>query len=141
MAGEEVQSAELILAASVPLLRGAGTVAREDRIQAERGVIYAARSFERFRRDFAFDIAVDFLNLVVQKQGIGNGERELQGFVALEEREQGLVASGRDAPVDLSLAQQDVAFSRDRLAGSRESYRLSVDRFKVRIGMSSPDGR
>ena len=49
VSGEGIQSAEIILEADIPLLRGAGNVAREDRIQAERDLIYAAREFERFR--------------------------------------------------------------------------------------------
>ena len=67
------QTADLIFNADIPLLRGAGMVAREDLIQAERNMVYAARDFERFRRTFLFDITTEFLNLVVLQLAIGNG--------------------------------------------------------------------
>ncbi len=84
VSGERVQTADLIFSADIPLLRGAGQVAREDRIQAERNLVYAARDFERFRREFLFDIAQAFLNLVVQKQAIGNAQNGVQMLEAAE---------------------------------------------------------
>jgi len=135
VAGEDVQSAELILEADLPLLRGAGYAARESRIQAERDLIYAARDFERFRREYLFDIASDFLNLVVQIEQIINAERQVESFVELERREQGLVDSGRSVPFEAALAQQDTLFARDTLNSRREVYRVALDRFKVRLGM------
>ena len=49
---ENSQTADLILTAKIPLLRGSGTVAKESLIQAERELIYSVREFERFRREF-----------------------------------------------------------------------------------------
>jgi len=135
VADDDVQSAELILSADIPLLRGAGDVAREDRIQAERNLIYAARSFERFRREFLFDIATDFLGLVVQQQGIENAERQVESLEWLEARSRELVRAGRETSIDLALAEQATLFARDSLNSARENYRLAVDRFKVRLGM------
>jgi len=134
-AGEEVQSASVILSANIPLLRGAGIVAREDLIQAERDMVYAARQFERFRRQFLFDIARDFLDLVVQRQSIENAVRQVESFEQLEERARNMVDAGRWAPFELALAEQDTLFARDSLNSQRERYRVAVDRFKVRIGM------
>ena len=135
VAGENVQDASIILSAEIPLLRGAGLAARDDRIQAERDLIYAAREFEDFRREFLFDIAVDFLDLVVQQMSINNAERQLESFEWLERRQREMVRGGRAAKFEELLASQDTLFARDRLSSLRESYRLSVDRFKVRIGM------
>lgn len=139
VAGENVQDAALIISADIPLLRGAGLAARDDRIQAERDLIYAARDFEQFRRDYLFDIASDFLDLVVQQMSIANAQRQLESFELLERRQKGLVASGREPAFEELLATQDTLFARDRLAGLRESYRLAVDRFKVRLGMSTSE--
>jgi outer membrane protein TolC len=135
VAGEGVQDAAVILSADVPLLRGAGLAARDDRIQAERDLIYAAREFEQFRREFLFDIAVDFLDLVVQQMSIENAERQLESFEWLERRQTEMVRGGRAAAFEALLAAQDTLFARDRLVSLRESYRLFVDRFKVRLGM------
>jgi outer membrane protein TolC len=135
VAGENVQTAELIFGADVPLLRGAGQVARENLIQAERNVVYAARGFERFRREFLFDITTDFLNLVVQQQAIVNQERQVELFQGFEEREMALANSGRKPPFEAAQSVQDTLFAIDRLNSQREAFRLSKDRFKVRIGM------
>ena len=70
VAGENVQDAAIILEADIPLLRGAGLAAREDLIQSERDLIYAARDFEEFRRQFLFDIAREFLDLVLLQRGV-----------------------------------------------------------------------
>ncbi|MEM1099533.1 MAG: hypothetical protein AAGH92_12185, partial [Planctomycetota bacterium] len=51
-ADEESQGGGIELSLDLPLLRGAGRVAREDLIQAERDLTYAIREFERFRREF-----------------------------------------------------------------------------------------
>ncbi|MHC5008410.1 MAG: TolC family protein, partial [Planctomycetota bacterium] len=135
VAGENVQTAELVFAADVPLLRGAGMVAREDLIQAERNMVYSARDFERFRREFLFDITTDFLNLVVQQQAIVNAERQVELLEAFEERDRALAEAGRTPPFEAALSVQSTLFSVDRLNSQREIFRLAVDRFKVRIGM------
>ena len=139
VSGEGVQSAELIFNADIPLLRGAGQVAREDRIQAERNLIYAARDFERFRRTFLFDIAQAFLNLVVQQQRIVNAENGVQMLEEAEERAKALVTAGREPPFGAAQAAQDTFDAVDRLNSQQESFRLAVDRFKVRLGMPEKD--
>jgi outer membrane protein TolC len=140
VAGENIQTAQLIFEADVPLLRGAGDVAREDLIQAERNTVYAARSFERFRRVFLFDITTDFLDLVVQQQAIVNGQEQVKTLQGFEERERSLADAGRKPPFDAALAVQSTLFAIDRLNRQLESFRLDVDRFKVRLGMPEEQG-
>ena len=129
------QSADIVLEAAIPLLRGFGDVAREDLIQARRNLVYAARDFEQFRRDFYYDLAADYLTLVQQLKGIANGERQVERSAAVEARIKALVASGRTEPFQADLATQNTLFALDRLSSQRELYRLSLDRFKARIGM------
>jgi outer membrane protein TolC len=131
----DVQDAEIILAANLPILRGAGLAANNSRIQAERNLIYAARDFEQFRREFLVDIARDFLNLVVQQRNIENSETRLLRLIEFQDRAKALVVSGRSAQFEASLADQDVLFAQDNLRSQRESYALALDRFKVRLGM------
>ncbi len=135
VAGENVQTAELILSGDVPLLRGAGMAAREELIQLERDVVYAARDFENFRRQYLFDIAADYLQLVVLQLAIVNAERRVEQLEQFESRERALVDSGRVEPFQAALAAQDTLFARDELNGQLETYRLAIDRFKIRIGM------
>ena len=135
----DAQSAGLVLEANIPLLRGAGEVAQEPLIQARRDLVYAARNFEQFRRDFYYELAGDYLLLVLQLQGIANGERQVERSAAVEARTRALVESGRTEPFQADLAIQNTLFALDRLSSQREAYRLSVDRFKSRLGMPVED--
>lgn len=132
---EGTQSADVILSANIPLLRGAGLAAREPRIQAERDLIYAARGFEQFRRDFLVDIATTFLDLVVQQQNITNTKNELENRLSFYERERALMDAGRASPFNAALAANSVLDTRDNLRSQIDSYTFAVDRFKVRLGL------
>jgi len=132
---EGVQSAEIILSADIPLLRGAGMVAREDIIQAERNLIYAAREFERFRREFLFDIASDYLNLIVSQQRVNNARMSVESFQQVEDQQDALYQAGRSTPFDAAEAKNRTFEAVDSLNNAAENYRLALDRFKVRLGM------
>lgn len=135
VAGEEVQDAALILEADIPLLRGSGLAARENRIQAERDLIYAARDFEQFRRDYLFEISQDFLDLVVQQQTVANAERQVQRLQQVEQRERTLYEAGRTPRFQAALAEQAAVTALDTLNTRRENFRLATDRFKLRLGI------
>jgi len=131
------QSADILLAGNIPLLRGAGLVAQEPLIQARRNLIYAARDFQEFRRRFYFDVTGDYLELVLRMQEIANAERQVAVSQEVEEREAALVVAGRTEPFQEDLARQNTLFAIDRLAQLRENFRFALDRFKVRIGMET----
>ena len=135
VAGENTQSLDLLFSLDIPLLRGAGWVAREPLLQAERNVVYAARAFERFRRQFAVDITTDFLQLVVQQRTITNTLANVEMLEGIEERERALAEAGRTPPFEAAQAAQATLGRRDGLNDQQEFYRLNLDRFKVRIGM------
>jgi outer membrane protein TolC len=135
VAGEDVQDASIILEADIPLLRGAGLAARESRIQAERDLIYAARDFEQFRREFLFEVAQEFLGLVVEQSGVANAKRQVERLREVEDRQRTLYESGRTARFEAALAEQATVSALDSLNQREESYRLAVDRFKLLLNM------
>ncbi len=136
VAGEQyTQSSQIVLNANLPLLRGAGDVAREDLIQARRDLVYAARAFETFRRQHLVDIARDYFALVAQQNFIVNQEQRLASVIALQERTTALVEAGRAPPFRARNVEQNVLTSRNSLIQARESYLLALDQFKVRLGM------
>ncbi|MFM7261340.1 MAG: hypothetical protein ACKO3W_12125, partial [bacterium] len=98
LSNNDTQSADIVLEAAIPLLRGFGDVALEPLIQQRRNLVYAARDFEQFRRDFFFDLANDYLSLVLQLQAIANAERQVERSAAVEARTKALVDSGRTEP-------------------------------------------
>ncbi|MFN0010915.1 MAG: TolC family protein [Phycisphaerales bacterium] len=133
--GRYTQSSSLVLSGNLPLLRGAGDVARADLIQAERELVYAARAFEDFRRTYLVSIARDYFTLAQQVAQIRNQERQLASLVDLQERTRALVEAGRLAEFETAIAASQVLQGRSTLASVRESFILALDRFKVRLGM------
>jgi hypothetical protein len=131
----ETQSARLGLSVSIPLLRGAGLIAQEDLIQSERNLIYAARDFEQFRRSFLVDIATDYFDLLQAQQQIINRQLQLENVTAFAQRAEALAEAGRQPYIDAQEAQTEVLSSQDSLISARQSYALSLDRFKVRLGI------
>ncbi|MHC4810066.1 MAG: TolC family protein [Planctomycetota bacterium] len=129
VAGTQPQSAEFLLSANLPLLRGAGTVAREGIVQAE------PREFERFRREFLFDIANEYLNLVVLQRSIGISEAQVESFRQVESQQIALQEAGRATPFDADEARNETLDAIASLNSARERFRLAVDRFKVRLGI------
>ncbi len=130
----QASSLDIALSLDIPLLRGAGLIAQEDLIQAKRNLVYGARAFEDFRRRFYIAIFSDFHELVVQQQVISNTRNQIRSLRSIVEREDALVTSGRQVAFQADLAKQRALFVIDRLAALEETYRLAVDRFKLRIG-------
>ncbi|MDX2146177.1 MAG: TolC family protein [Planctomycetota bacterium] len=133
--GRYRQSADLVLDASIPLLRGAGSVAREDLIQAERDLVYAARDFEEFRRAFLVSIATDFYRLVETRERIKNQGRQLRSLQDLEQAEADRVAAGRRAAFQRKIAENQVLSARAALENLYEQYQFQLDQFKIRLGV------
>jgi hypothetical protein len=130
----QTNSIDVALNLNVPLLRGAGLVAQEDLIQSKRNLVYGARAFEDFRRRFYIAIFSDYHDLVVQQQVIANTRAQVERLRLIVEREDALVASGRQVAFQADLAKQRALFVINNLATLEEIYKLAVDRFKLRIG-------
>lgn len=128
-------SSDLVLSADVPLLRGAGQIAREDLIQAERNTVYASRSWERFRRTLLVDIANDYFTLLQARAGIANQQRQLESQIRRQKETTAKVAAGRFEPFQNDLVADAVKQSEAQLANQRESFILQLERFKVRLGL------
>ncbi len=133
-----VQSSRLVLDGNIPLLRGAGLVAEESRIQAERDLVYAARDFETFRRSFLVSIARDYFGLLQQRDNLASTELQLERVRKIRERQQALFEAGRVAKFDVAIAENDVLDAESSLASAREEFLLTGDRFRVRLGL--PEG-
>ena len=118
---------------SIPLLRGAGMIAQEDLIQAERNLVYAARAFEDFRRDFWFTVVSDWFGLLVQRQELDNAIEAAALLDKLSQRRRALYEAGRARLYDAAEAENRALQETSRVAGLWESYRLAVDRFKLLI--------
>lgn len=131
----DTQDASVGASLNLPLLRGAGEVAREDLIQAERNLVYAARDFERFRRSFFVDISNTYFSLLRQKQGIENQRLQIEGLELLAAELNAKVEAGDIAGFEAKDAEAQVLFGRSALARVQDTYASALDSLKLRIGM------
>jgi outer membrane protein TolC len=129
------ETGQVILEANLPLLRGAGLVAMETRFQAERNLIYAVRTFERFRHSLAVDIASDYFSLQDDRQAIVNAHESMKSYAQEVARARGLWEAGRILKLEVERAEQNRLRALNSEVDAREQYETALDAFKIRIGM------
>jgi outer membrane protein TolC len=130
-----VQGSRLVFRGDLPLLRGAGDVAREDLVQTERDLVYQAREFERFRRSFLVDIANDYFALLQSKASIMNQRRQIESLEQFNKATAARVNAGRLDAFQSAITENRLFSARSTLAGLVDQYNVQLDRFKVRLGM------
>ncbi len=127
------------LGLEIPLLRGAGHVSREQLIQLERGLVYAVRDFERFRRQQLVIVARQYFDLLRSKQEVLDAEESVRNARYDYERaramEEAAVGGEAASPLDTRRAEQRMLSEEARAEQVRESFRLATDLFKLEIGM------
>lgn len=126
----------LSLNVTQPILRGFGRdVVREPLTQAERNVLYEARSFERFRRTFAFDVASRFFNVLAQVDTLGNEELNFQNLTRLRERNEAFAEAGLLSDIQVDQARQDELRAENRVVEARRSLEDRLDGLKLFLGL------
>lgn len=119
-----------------PLLRGFGRrIVLEPLTQAERNVVYAARTFERFRRTFGVDVTQRYLRILQQALQLKNEEENLANLEQVSKRNEALSRAGRLSEVQLAQAQQDELRSQARVIDQRQRLQTSLDNFKLFLGL------
>lgn len=134
-----VETAQSILASEfvLPLVRGAGTAAREDLTQAERDVLYELRAFARFQQDLVVTVASGYYDVLQSKDVLTNEELTYQSLLLVHERAKafGPEGAGRLPDFEVDQARQDVLRAEDRRQQARQAYEASLDRFKRTLGI------
>lgn len=130
------ESGNVILEANLPLFRGAGRVAYESRYVAERELIYAVRTYERFRRAFLVDVAGEYFALQQRRSQIKN---TYIGYVGLRidvVKQDFISRVGQSRDVfDVLRAKSSLRRSESALVSVKERYESALDRFKISLGM------
>jgi len=129
------QETAATLSLTLPLLRDAGPVAQDSLIAAHRELTYAARDFERFRRQLFVNVATRYFNLLQTQAELRNQALQLTNLQRLAERLQALADAGRQPYFEVQQAQQQGLFARNNLLISEQAYADAVDQFKLFIGM------
>ena len=126
----------LTMSITQPLMRGAGrAIALEPLTQAERNLVYAVRSYERFRRTYAVDVARRVFGLLQAIDELENEERNYEDLVLLRKRNEALAAAGRLSDIQADQARQDEYGSENRLISLRASLARQWDQFNLFLGL------
>ena len=118
-----------------PLLRGAGyKIATEDLTQAERNVVYDIRAFARYEQTFAVDIVTSYFRLLQQREVIRNDYGTYQNLRRARDQAEALSVD-RMAAYQVDQVRQDVLTAMSRYITDSQSYRNSLDSFKIKLGL------
>lgn len=121
---------------SIPLLRGSGKhIVTEPLTQAERNVVYAIWEFERFKKQFAVDIASRYLSVLQQLDVVKNNEADYRSRIASAQRSRRLADAGRIKEIEVDQAVQNELRARQRWIGARQSYSKQLDSLKIFLGL------
>jgi len=132
----DTSASSATLSVSLPLLRGSGKAAYESRIQAERELIYAVRSFERFRREFMVQVASDYITLIAQRQQVENAEANFRSLRQLAKRETAFFNEGQISLLEQQRAEEQALQGENNWLDEQESYKANLDSFKLLLGMA-----
>lgn len=121
---------------SQPLLRGAGyRVTMENLTQAERNLLYALRNFTRYRKEFSVNIAADYYGVLQNRDAVRNSWRGFQNFNANVEQERAFTKEGLRPQASLDQIKQAALKTEATWVNAVRSYRESLDRFKIELGL------
>lgn len=118
-----------------PLLRGAGAaVAAEDLTQAEREMVYAVRSFSRYQKTLAVEVASQYYRLLQQRDGVRNEYRNYRNLVQARARTEAL-SHDRLPAFQVDQARQNELSARNSYVGAVATYQELLDAFKIKLGL------
>ncbi|MCC6143277.1 MAG: TolC family protein [Candidatus Hydrogenedentes bacterium] len=131
-------SSALIGSFTQPLLRGAGSdVAAERLLQSERNMLYALRSFARFRKEFTVQVCSSYYDVLQSRDIVRNNWVALQNFRRQVERERAFADEGRRTPAELGRLKQAELSRQNAWIDSVRRYRAGLDEFKILLGLST----
>lgn len=121
---------------AMPLLRGSGKfVVTEPLTQAERNVVYAIFTFERFKGVFAVQVATDYYAVLQALDEAQNTEENYRWLIGATRRAYRMSEAGRLPEIQVDQARQDELRARDEWLQALQRYRRLLDLFKVSLGV------
>jgi len=121
---------------SIPLLRGSGKfVVTEPLTQAQRDVVYAIYTFERFKRTFAVGIASDYLSVLEDFDRVQNAVDNYERVVSSTRRARRLADAGRLPEIQVDQSVQDELRARNAWITAMQGAETALDRFKITLGL------
>jgi len=122
--------------ATIPLLAGSGRhIQREPLTQAERNVLYALWEFEQYKKDFAVDIASEYLSVLAQRTQVDNAEANYRRNVLSARRSRRLADAARLREIEVDQAVQAELDARQQWINAQQNYERQLDSFKNLLGL------
>jgi outer membrane protein TolC len=119
-----------------PLMRGFGhDIVEEPLTQAERDVVYQTRSYERFRRSFAFDVASRFFRILQQEDTLENEIQNYDNLIGLRERNEAFAEAGQLNDIEVDQARQNELSAENSVITARQLLETLLDDFMLFMGL------
>ncbi|QJW95869.1 TolC family protein [Frigoriglobus tundricola] len=129
----------ILVGLTQPLIRGFGRQVRlEELTQAERNVLYAVRTYARFRKSFYVGVTAGtggYLGLLLQLQQLRNAESILKQQEETYRLYSELFRGGRASVVDVDVIYQGLQGSRLAVLNAKLSLENGLDAYKLQLGM------
>ncbi len=126
-------SSELLFELSQPLLQR--DIQFENLTQAERNVVYAARDFARFRKEFFFEFAAQYYSLIREFRDIEIQAQNYFSLVRAFNQAEAEYRAGLVPRVQVDQVEQNLLAGRGTLIGVCNSLEQSLDGLKINIGL------
>ena len=121
---------------SIPLLRGSGKhIVAEPLTQAERNVVYAIHSFERYKGTLAVNVASGYLAVLGQQDRVANAKSNYESLLAATREATWRAKAEKLRSIQVDQAKQDELRARDRWISAQQSYARQLDSFKITLGL------
>ncbi|MFO8014049.1 MAG: TolC family protein [Phycisphaerae bacterium] len=133
--GDTVDAA-LDFSLAQPLWRGAGRqVVQENLLQAERNAVYAIRSFARFEKTFAVQVASEYLQTLQARDAVMNAWNNYESLRRGRQQSEWLAKAERLAEFEVDQARQSEFTAYNNWIVARENYINALDAFKLTLGI------
>jgi outer membrane protein TolC len=137
--GRTSVSSNFVVSFVQPLLRNAGRKVRLEQLtQAERDVLYAARDFYRFRKQFWAGITTldtGYMQLLLQVQVIRNLQANLLGQEQNLREHEAILLGGKITTVQVDQVFQGYQSARAGVAQAEAGLQTSLDQYKILLGL------
>jgi outer membrane protein TolC len=136
LTGDPDTSLGSVLSANIskPLLRGSTKeVVQENLTQAERNVLYAIRSFSRYRKEFVVSIVDDYLRTLQALDRVENAQSNYKSLQASYEEAALKAKAGKLPPFEADQTEQQMLQARDSLSQAQRQYQQILDSFKLTL--------
>ncbi len=137
---QTVATSNIIATLTQPLLRGAGRRVRMEALtQAERNVLYAVRTFARFRKQFYVTLTSaqrgGYLALLLQVQNVRDLEADVRSQEQNLRMHEALFKAESVSTIQVDQALQSYLQSKLALLQAQTSLETSLDNYKFTLGL------